>query len=199
MDKRCDGAFDCQDRSDEDDCSILRLDLASYGGHLPPKNDTGNKTTVWVSIFIYMIKDIEELHMQYTSKIGLYMKWYDNRLTYTNLKDALHNIVSDEYKGKLWVPPLYFSNTDENIQVNTNARTVLEVERQGPYSVTSSYEVHEAELFEGSQNAITSYNEYALQLHCSFNLAWYPFDTQNCKISVSLIWYREKLNRVQLN
>jgi hypothetical protein len=47
-------------------------------------------------------------------------------------------------------------------------------------------ELSEIESFQGNENPLIYKRTFELDLHCSFDLHWYPFDTQTCLIIVSI-------------
>ena len=107
MEKRCDRRKDCSDGSDEKDClmvhrswetanNILRdfyFRDPSYNKLLTPIPETGSqgKTLLMVNISITIVDivDINELAKKFSIKFTFTRDWFDNRLTYMNLKVTL--------------------------------------------------------------------------------------------------------------
>ena len=122
MEQRCDGEYDCSDKSDESDC-ILIQDDGEYQKELPPKLD-GGLVDVNVSIHILNIEKIQ-LPSTFDAKIEVTLMWKDYRLTYNNLHYV--NIIDPETKQKLWIPPLLFSNSNENRKIKDDAKTIISI------------------------------------------------------------------------
>ena len=62
MHERCDGDYDCSDRSDERNCQIARIDEDIYRKDQQPKGKDKNATLlVTAQITIYRIEQIQEL------------------------------------------------------------------------------------------------------------------------------------------
>ena len=100
MEERCDQIIDCKDESDEDNCKLLVF-KKSYKKKVPPITiDTEDKAIspviVNVSTSLMNVLDISEFSHTIELKLGITIKWYENRVLYYNLKskEAL-NIMSD--------------------------------------------------------------------------------------------------------
>ena len=100
MEERCDQIIDCKDESDEDNCKLLVF-KKSYKKKVPPITiDTEDKSItpvmVNVSTSLMNVLAISEFSHTIELKLGITIKWYENRVLYYNLKskEAL-NIMSD--------------------------------------------------------------------------------------------------------
>ena len=100
MEERCDQIIDCKDESDEDNCKLIVF-KKSYKKKVPPITiDTEDKTItpvmVNVSTSLMNVLAISEFSHTIELKLGITIKWYENRVLYYNLKskEAL-NIMSD--------------------------------------------------------------------------------------------------------
>ena len=100
MNERCDQIIQCQDKSDEDKCSLLVFE-ESYNKLVPPVsfNSSGNNiipVSIRVSTSLRNVLEISEFTHTIDLKLGISLEWYDNRVLFHNLKskEAL-NVLSD--------------------------------------------------------------------------------------------------------
>ena len=149
--------MDCNDESDEDNCRLIVF-KDNYNSKVPPF--TINKVDksvvpvkVQVSTSLMNILAISEFDHTIHFKLGITLKWYENRVLYHNLKDseALNTLTDSEVsalnlinKGnfhtlnqvnKLWIPYIIFRNTDSDEAVNLDGelRTLVAVKREGGF------------------------------------------------------------------
>ena len=104
MEERCDQIMDCNDESDEENCRLIVF-KNNYNNKVPPftinkdksKTRTRDPVKVNVSTSLMNVLAISERDHTIDLKLGITLKWYDNRVLYNNLKteEAL-NILSDE-------------------------------------------------------------------------------------------------------
>ena len=102
MKQRCDQIIHCKDKSDEDNCQLIVFDK-SYNNKVPPFTITINQeeetllpVQVYVSTSLMNVLAISERDHTIDFKLGITLKWYENRVFYHNLKteEAL-NVLSD--------------------------------------------------------------------------------------------------------
>ena len=98
MGKRCDGLFDCSDKSDEYQCNKVLINKEMYVKEIPPFRH-GTSVKIHVSIYLLSISKIE-LPSTFNAKIKLVLNWQDYRLTFTNLQKS-GNIINEETRKKL--------------------------------------------------------------------------------------------------
>ena len=100
MNERCDQIIQCQDKSDEDKCSLLVFE-ESYNKLVPPisfnKADSNIiPVSIRVSTSLRNVLEISEFTHTIDLKLGIGLEWYDNRVLFHNLKskEAL-NVLSN--------------------------------------------------------------------------------------------------------
>ena len=100
MEERCNQIINCKDKSDEVDCRLIVLE-DNYSKKVPPFNiDEQDQAlipaTVEVSTQLMNVLAISEFSHTIDLKLGITLEWYENRVSYHNLKskEAL-NVLSD--------------------------------------------------------------------------------------------------------
>ena len=191
MDLRCDQAPNCADGSDENNCNMLLM-TDNYNKKISPfmvdpVTFKVDPTNVLVSILIQSILKIIEVDHEYVLKFKFIMKWYDNRLTYHNLKArrSANALGTDEIQ-KIWIPNLVFSNTQNNENTKGTDDSEVTVTRQGNYTVSEDNSVDEINIFTGTDNQLTFEMTYTKTFRCEYQLQMYPFDKQLCTMDVSV-------------
>ena len=149
MEQRCDQIIDCNDNSDEKNCDLLVFKQEeSYNKKVAPFSLDEDKkiipVEVEVSTSLMNVLAISERDHTIDLKLGISLKWRDNRVLYNNLKieEAL-NILSDrEVRQKLRNKAVY------NIVVRltnsgspTSYSGTRTVTRRSPWMETSGIEL----------------------------------------------------------
>ena len=192
MEERCDQIIHCRDNSDEKQCYLLVFkEKESYNIKVPPftidPNDNSvEPVRVGVSISLMNVLEISEFRHTIDLKIGITLKWYENRVFYHNLKseEAL-NALTDSEVSKIWVPYVIFQNTDDGEAVKVDAltqdgniRTIVSVIREANFTRSGPEVADEIEIFRGEENIIIMTQTHSKKFHCTYLLHFYPFDTQ---------------------
>ena len=95
------------------------------------------------------------------------------------------NILKDSERKYLWTPEIIFSNNDNESRMVLDHKALLIVkrmQRRGAPSAQSDLDA--AEIFLGELNPILYRRTYSTKFDCNFNLATYPFDTQECTMEL---------------
>ena len=143
MEERCDQIRNCRDKSDENNCKLIVFE-DNYNEKVPPFTITEESNIlipakIRVSTQLKNVLAISEFSHTIDLKIGMTMKWYENRVLYHNLKneEAL-NVLTDSEVLKLtscqdneinfqismmWIPYIIFQNTDDDEAVKVDAQT----------------------------------------------------------------------------
>ena len=124
--------------------------------------------------------------MRFKTKLTLALEWKDNRLTYYNLKEDVNsNLGGMTHRSSLWIPPLIFNNTEDNLKVVNSENALMFIRKQGKSTLSKIAEVDENLVYKGTENYLIFQNLYVIEQGCTFLLANYPFDTQKCRIEVT--------------
>ena len=84
----------------------------------------------------------------------------------------------------IWIPNIVFENSQSGTFTKNEPMSVLRVQQKGEAKSNFNFILNEFEEFEGNSNPLIYENKYELELHCDFELHYYPFDCQKCYIMV---------------
>ena len=144
----------------------------------------GNKLLpVQVSLTLQKVVDIEEVDYSISFKFKIALGWYENRVTYHNLKNgSRNNLLSQEEVNMLWLPLVVYWNTDQEettrLGENWEWTTDIFVQREGKAKRNSFSHLDEAYIFQGLENSLRMEQTYTHAFQCVFELSKYPFDAQ---------------------
>ena len=194
LEHRCDQVFDCDDQSDEKDCQILFLP-DSYKRSVPPltrletdgfsKNGSKNfsPVRVGVNLTVMEVVAIREMENQIQIKLRTNITWTEVRATFKNLKHrTMLNTLPEELKETIWIPSILYTNQNDhfyyaNLKDNMKHSSII-VNREGEGKLSGLGTVDETLMFEGSENPLTMSLRDTKTFRCTFQLQWFPFDTQ---------------------
>ena len=185
MENRCDGKFECADRSDEKNCKILVEDPSYSKGISPPPPKKMNYTDIHLSVDIIKILRLDEIEEIFEVKFKLYATWTDSRLTYRNLKKNPNlNVLQLEDQASIWTPDIIFSNTKKSDQSEIDKKSSIRIlpEKDFNFRTAKKMEAKNTQYFEGSKNILQLSRIYHIEFLCIYNMALYPFDTQTCRL-----------------
>ena len=184
LDKRCDNVFDCLDSSDEDHCEALWIHEKNYRKTLPPFS-RHQKTIIKVNLIITEITKVDEISMIFKAGLKLTLQWKDGRINFKNLANG-SNFLNKHWQHQIWLPPLFYTNTEDNVQILKGDIVQVEVLRQGKPKYNTVSRLNEGRLFNGEENELQLIAKDELEFACLYNLLWFPFDTQKCSIDIRI-------------
>ncbi len=76
-----------------------------------------------------------------------------------------------------------FYNTEDKKESIVDGKTFTIIQRNGSYVVQDITHLHNSHIYPGERNAITTSRVYSQSFLCDFDMAFYPFDTQNCSVT----------------
>ena len=185
MTRRCDGKFECRDKTDEKDCFLIVEDPSYSKGISPPPPKKLNFTDIHISVNLIEILKIDEIEKIFEVKFKLFCTWVDSRLTYENLKKNPNlNVLQLEDQKSIWTPSIIFSNTKESDQSKIDEKSSIRVLPDKNFAYTKSLKTayKNSQYFEGAKNILEMSRMYRIDFLCTYNMALYPFDTQTCSL-----------------
>ena len=183
LEKVCDEIDDCLDGSDEIYCKTITKDKRKYRKHSPPF--TNEKAQVEVHLAIQSLSNIDEMTKTFESKFHLELKWNDHRLDYLYIY-GFHNLLSRTSTQAIWLPSLILSNTIGNLAILDSQTYYVLVSKDADPIYGPRQALHEAMIFSGKENNLVLTDTYDTKLSCAFELKYYPFDSQRCRIDVTI-------------
>ena len=89
------------------------------------------------------VYDIDEILMKFHSEVKIVLQWKDSRLTFKNLANE-GNFLDEFWQDQIWLPPITYSNTENDGKISLTDDIIVEILRQGigtPNPVTELDEV----------------------------------------------------------
>jgi len=177
---------DCPDFSDEKDCDILIID-EDYRSALFPRSTDGLALPIYVGVSILALPKIDTLGLSFTADFYLNMRWVDPRLTFYDLRGVTDlNSLNYKVQGNIWSPKLGFTNAKIIGGTLVDETTLTTIERNGLPAADDIRRALEANVYGGVKSNILQKREYFIDWTCDYNLLFYPFDTQVCKMTFEI-------------
>ena len=125
--------------------------------------------------------------MLYRTQYVLYQEWFDPRIEYYNLhkNQGLNTLVQDE-KQLIWTPTLIFDNTDEKTRTTTDRESTISIKREGTFVKNTLESIDNVYIFQGLHNPLDMNRVYETEWICDYEMNWFPFDTQKCRMTFAV-------------
>ena len=140
-----------------------------------------------MDIDILSVLDITEVDNTITLQIEMKLTWLDGRVTMYNLKlDKDLNTLTEEFRNNIWIPEVVFFNTQKKLKSQNDEDAFTIITRQGRYQGSPRSQIENALYFKGADNPITISRVYDSEFLCEYDMAMFPFDTQECSIILTM-------------
>ena len=161
--KKCNGVSNCQDSSDEFQCSKILMER-TYSKYIPPppnKNDNAIYSTINIDLDIMEIIEIVEVKGTITIKLNLTAEWYDKRVKFSNLKNETRlNKLEDYESNYLWKPDILYMNiiSNEDREIFGQSKSYIERSKIVPPLYADDKTVlNRVQTFSGAHSKIIFY------------------------------------------
>ena len=115
----CDGKIDCDNESDEKNCNIL---CDSSTTKLELKNQPLGQTNLTLHVKVLSIPYIIENEQRFTANYALWIEWFDQRLTFCNLRKGSEYYLNNQEMETIWIPKLRMPATELNEELKAGLR-----------------------------------------------------------------------------
>ncbi|XP_053389299.1 gamma-aminobutyric acid receptor subunit beta-like, partial [Mercenaria mercenaria] len=136
----------------------------TYDPYYPQGYDEGKTNVVIVQLDILDLTSISEQNMEYTLMMLMRMQWQDERLAFKELANYSRLDLIGERVRLVWTPDLYMLN-----------------ERK---TVAHSFIKAEELIYIDPDGIVTFSQRFSATNYCRMNLMHYPFDVQECVITI---------------
>jgi hypothetical protein len=149
------------------------------------------KLTVNMSVSIKNILRIDEVGKSITIQFQMIRNWFDGRLTFQNLKDLENlNSLSPQHQAMLWFPWIELVNIESEAAETDRPRLTQFKILKDPtklFTLSDLTYLENLRLYKGSEHKLSLTKEFTVVWMCTFNMVWYPFDTQTCQMEFEIL------------
>ena len=114
--------------------------------------------------------------------------WFNPHLQYFNLNQNQNkNQLSEKEKNMIWIPWTVFHNTRHVNDIrNTDQQPTINIVPNPEFHFRRSDKTfsENARIFDGSLNYLNYTKEIFVSSICNFDMTWYPFDLQVCRLEL---------------
>ena len=199
----CNNFADCEDRTDERNCTFLHFRDYGNDSERPPIEFQKGEIKLLNLSATFNVLDVFEVN-EVESTFDIYfileVQWHDKDLDFEflKLKDQ-ENFLTLGEKKKIWIPEVNFANARTFISSFTGtAGAEIFVLRRGPPALDSELDsIHVNELYAGRKNPLKMVIEERVLFSCSFNnIKNFPFGQQKCSLQFHLFGAANNLSRL---
>ena len=153
---------------------------------VPPAIGGKSKLEVNMSVTVVNILQIDVVGGFFRTRFVLERQWLDSQLSYRNLNaDDRLNLISPKEAANIWFPKVNFLNmasSEDSSEFKQNEQYNLERNPGNQFDPIDVTTVDNAYVYSGKENKHFISKEFTTLWLCQFDMKWYPFDTQECKM-----------------
>ena len=194
----CNNFPDCQDETDEKNCSLLIQPGANYKNYLPSISiEKGKKILLSINTTFTVLKvfDVNEEESFIDILFKLHLEWFDKSLYFQFLKysDNENILVSEDNIAKIWKPEPIFEMIKSKDQIN-NEDQIFISRKKTPTLATDKIR----EIYPGESNNLNLVKLNRQIFICPFVNTNYPFGkAADCGIIFHLQGVSESLTNLK--
>jgi len=138
---------------------------------------------ILVNVDIKRILTISEVDGIFETQQEIGLEWRDPRMKLHNLRPFSHeNTLREAEKNNIWIPSITFANTATMERSLRDNASLVTLARKGGMVRSKMTEVLNIYIYEGSENSFLITRVYSTKWLCSYDMLFYPFDTQSCSM-----------------
>ncbi|XP_076034354.1 uncharacterized protein LOC143021044 isoform X2 [Oratosquilla oratoria] len=194
---RCNVTQECDDLSDEIECSFVRVPV-KYSRYMPPPMaGDGHPLIVSLEVIIISYTNIDTINMELEMEVQLDLTWRDSRLKFKNLNyDHKMNVVTHSEMQTIWVPRVSLVNAQGHKVTEPGPEASMLVFRESDKLPDDPRDAIKEELFAGSGNNLFYSTKMTIRFACDMNVFNFPFDDQNCPLLLEFLQVTPNLTRL---
>ena len=191
--KRCNSVTDCDDGSDEQECSMIKVS-ENYDISSPPElcDDHEKPNQIYAQVEIINFDSIDTVHMSVGLTVEISLQWRDQNVDYENAKNSQNilkefKIIADDEKSRIWLPlpHIIFNNAIIGKTFEEKFYTLGVLIQNKPQPMKSE-EPRETLIYSGIDNYLVMKQRLRLNYRCDFVVRNFPFDGQSCDFYISI-------------
>ncbi|KAF2356256.1 Low-density lipoprotein (LDL) receptor class A repeat [Trinorchestia longiramus] len=185
--QRCDDVLNCRDSSDEKSCSVIKAPKNYDPVYIPPlRAGEVLPAPIGYHVDVYNLGRITTDEGRAKIDLGLTMTWFDPRIDFSNLKPVQKNYFQCPM---VWLPRV-------RAITGYGDGSVLDVKNYENFCYVYSDEQDEIRALQdplmgylspGKKYSINYYVGMLVELPCEFDFVRYPFDKQQCNVSIMVM------------
>ena len=186
----CNNFPDCQDRSDERDCSIILFPDYTYNKDYPPvefKQGKKQSLKLFTNLTVLNIFEINEVDSSFDFYFMILVQWFDKNLNFEFLKDGNQgNSIPERFQSELWMPHIEFDDLTKTIKSYQPELFITKL--AAPKLDGDTDEINIKEIYSGQENPLTIQIKKRIKFSCSFNnIKNFPFGKQVCSMNFYIL------------
>ncbi|XP_076050329.1 uncharacterized protein LOC143030934 [Oratosquilla oratoria] len=187
MTQRCDQNPDCQDESDEHDCSLVEFPQGYNKDLQPPQASKDEGVVISVKIIVKGIRRVDLIDESFYINVQENLEWFDDRLRYLNLKkDSFLNVIPRATEDMIWLPNIKKQDgSQQDADVTPRGRSTVVIRSSSPSGDDIALS-REDYYYDGSLNRLALSLETSAVFTCRYDFVDYPFDLQTCTMVFKL-------------